>query len=246
MVIDSNILAIKEKYLKYIWNPDDGSVSFFPALKDGTVIVFQGDSITDANRDRSVLAPNDMFGLGGGYVFLAAATLLSHLPDRRLRIYNRGISGDKITTIAKRWEQDTLALNPDFITVLVGVNDYWHISKHGYKGSVELYKETYKNLIARTMKVLPQARLIICEPFAIRCGYVDESWFPEFSKYQAVAFDIAESSGAIFLPFQSLFEVALRVQEATYWCPDGVHPSAAGAYLMASAWLNCIAMLDDR
>jgi len=193
-----------------------------------------------------VIGPNDGFGMGGGHAFLAAATLLSQLPERRLRIYNRGVSGDKVTTMAGRWEEDTLALQPDFITILVGVNDYWHIAKHGYEGSPELYEQVYREIIARTMEALPRARLIIGEPFAIRgCGYVDESWSPEFSMYQHIARDIAAASGASFIPFQSLFEAAAESrQSAAYWCPDGVHPSAAGAHLMASAWLRCVAAID--
>jgi len=231
---------------KHFWGPYDGAVPSFPALRRDTVILVQGDSITEACRDKSVPGPNDGFGLGGGYAFLAASILLSHLPGRRLRIYNRGVSGDKVTTMAGRWEKDTIALKPDFITILVGVNDYWHIAKHGYEGSPELYGRGYRDLVARTQAILPKARLIIGEPFAIRgCGYVDEGWFPEFSIYQRIAREVAASAGALFLPFQDLFEMASREQEAAYWCPDGVHPSAAGAYLMASAWLDCVAAIDE-
>ncbi len=231
---------------KRFWGPYDEAVPPFPALRRDTAILFQGDSITEACRDKSVLGPNDGFGLGGGYAFLAASILLSHLPERWLRIYNRGVSGDKVTTMAERWEEDTIALKPDFITILVGVNDYWHIAKHGYEGSPELYGRVYKDLVARTQAILPKARLIIGEPFALRgCGYVDEGWFPEFSIYQRIAREIAVSAGALFLPFQGLFEAASREQEAAYWCPDGVHPSAAGAYLMASAWLDCVAAIDE-
>jgi len=104
---------------KHFWGPYDGAVPSFPALRRDTVILFQGDSITEACRDKSVPGPNDGFAWGAANAFLAHRSCSRHLPGRRLRIYNRGVSGDKVTTMAGRWEKDTIALKPDFITILV-------------------------------------------------------------------------------------------------------------------------------
>jgi len=83
-----------------------------PALTDGTVIVFQGDSITDAGRDRAAADPNVAHGLGSGYPLLVAAAALAAHPDRGLRFYNRGVSGNKVPDLAARWPSDTVALAP--------------------------------------------------------------------------------------------------------------------------------------
>src|SRR5207248_3603954 len=86
-----------------------------PARADGLVVLFQGDSITDAGRDRQVSEPNLARGLGSGYPLLVAAAALAAHPDRALRFYNRGVSGDKVPDLASRWATDTLALAPDVL-----------------------------------------------------------------------------------------------------------------------------------
>src|SRR5579864_8373098 len=99
----------------------------------GATILFQGDSITDAGRDRNQSAPNATGALGNGYPMLLAAMLLKQWPDLELRIFNRGISGNKVPDLQARWDSDTLSLKPDVLSILVGVNDYWHTRTHGYK-----------------------------------------------------------------------------------------------------------------
>ena len=106
---------------------------------DGTVILFQGDSITDAGRDRAATDPNAARALGSGYPLLVASAALASHPDRGLRFYNRGVSGNKVPDLAARWAADTLALAPDVLSILIGVNDFWHKLGKGYTGTVEDY-----------------------------------------------------------------------------------------------------------
>jgi lysophospholipase L1-like esterase len=206
------------------------------------VILFQGDSITDAGRSREKAEiPNEQPGLGNGYAWLAAAELLTDRPNSGLKIFNRGISGNKVFQLAERWQADCLDLKPDVLSILIGVNDFWHTLDGKYKGTVEVYERDFRALLERTRKALPKLKLVICEPFVLRCGAVNEKWFPGFDAYRAAAKRVARDFRATFIPFQSMFDEAIKYAPAAHWAGDGVHPSAAGASLMAHAWLRTVA-----
>lgn len=208
-------------------------------LKGNQVILFQGDSITDAGRKRDVADPNSQAALGTGYAFLAAAELLNDFPQRGLKIYNKGISGNKVFQLAARWQPDCLDLKPGVLSILIGVNDYWHKHNGNYDGTVEIYERDFRALLKNTKEALPNVRLVIGEPFAVLgCKAVDKTWFPEFDRYREVAKKMAEEFNAVFIPYHSIFEKACKVAPPTYWTADGVHPSIAGAKLMAEAWMQ--------
>jgi lysophospholipase L1-like esterase len=211
------------------------------ALTKGNVILFQGDSITDAGRNRDDGSSNAPAALGSGYSLLAGASLLEKYPKLDLKIYNRGISGNKVYQLAERWDKDCLDLKPDILSILIGVNDIWHKLNGDYKGTVDIYRNDYIALLERTKKALPNVKLIICEPFAVPgVKAVDDKWYPEFYSYQKAARDIADKFGAVFIPYQKIYDEAQKQAPGSYWTPDGVHPSLAGAKLMASAWLETI------
>ena len=210
-------------------------------IQPDSVILFQGDSITDAGRDRGrEKNPNDARALGSGYAFFAAAQLLAEHPGAGLKIYNRGISGNKVFQLAERWDADCLSLKPDVVSILIGVNDIWHRLNGQYNGTVEVYEKDYLALLERTRRALPKVRVVVCEPFVLRCGAVNEKWFPDFDGYRAAAKRVATASGAVFVPFQAMFDEAIRKAPASYWAADGVHPSMAGCHLMARAWLQVV------
>ncbi len=211
----------------------------------GDVILFQGDSITDAGRSRDQAkagTPNNQPGLGNGYAWLAAAELLVDRPGDGLKIFNRGISGHKVFQLADRWQADCLDLKPNVLSILIGVNDIWHSldPKLGYKGTVEIYEHDFHALLERTKKALPKVKLVICEPFVLRCGAVTDKWFPQFDQYRAAAKRVAESQRATFVPFQTMFDEAIKYAPPEHWAGDGVHPSSAGASLMAYFWLHAV------
>lgn len=214
-------------------------------IKKNDVILFQGDSITDAGRSRDedkTSAPNNQPGLGNGYVWLAAAELLVNRPADGLKIFNRGISGHKVFQLAERWQADCLDFNPDVLSILIGVNDIWHSlePKLGYKGTVEIYERDYHALVERTRKALPKVKLVVCEPFVLRCGAVKDNWFPEFDNYRAAARRVADQHRATFVPFQAMFDEAIKYAPPEHWANDGVHPSSAGAALMSHFWLKAV------
>jgi lysophospholipase L1-like esterase len=153
-----------------------GSTGGKSLIAPNETILFQGDSITDAGRDRKITdQPNTPAAMGKGYAWLAASQMLVDMPDAGLKIFNRGISGDKVYQLAARWQTDCLDIKPDLLSILVGVNDFAHVYKHGYEGTVEKYEEDYHALIKRTKDALPKVKLVICEPFILVCGMVEES-----------------------------------------------------------------------
>ncbi len=210
------------------------------SLPENGVVLFQGDSITDAGRSRQALGANDFGGLGDGYALLVACRLLADHPDRRLQCYNRGISGNKVPDLALRWQTDCLELRPHLLSILIGVNDIWHKLNGAYAGTVADYEQGLLALLRRTQQQLPETRIIVCEPFALRCGAVNERWYPEFDERRAACRRVAEQLGCTLVPFQEMFDQAVQQAPPDYWAADGVHPTLAGHALMAKTWLQTV------
>jgi lysophospholipase L1-like esterase len=204
-------------------------------IKKGTVILFQGDSITDAGRKKDVTAPNDAGALGRGYPALVAGELLSDYPDEELQIYNRGISGNKVPDLAGRWDRDAIELKPDILSIKIGVNDYWHTIAFGnkYTGTVDDYEEGYRELIQRTQKEIRGVRIVICDPFTLR------DWEP-YKEYQARARKLADEFDLTWVPLQEVFDKALEAAPSKFWAGDAVHPSSPGHALIAQAWREAV------
>lgn len=210
-------------------------------LEAKDVILFQGDSITDAGRNRQDGLPNSPRGLGTGYPFLCAAALHRRRAADRLKIHNRGISGNRVPDLIARWDRDALDLEPDVLSILIGVNDIWHAKNGSSSGTVEDYGKELHELLDRTRGALPQVRLVMCEPFALRVGAVSDAWYPEFDERRAVAKEQSEVFAATWVPFQSVLDEAVtEAAPAERWLHDGVHPTLGGHALLAEAWLAAV------
>lgn len=210
-------------------------------LPSDAVILFQGDSITDGHRQKDLLSPNDPRGLGNGYVGLVAADLLRKYPARGYRIFNRGVSGNKVFQLSERWKEDCIDLQPSVLSILVGVNDFWHTKTGKYNGTLEKYRSDYFSLLDRTRNEIPELELIIAEPFALPgIRAVDHTWYPAFDEYRATAKELAGIFKATFIPCQKIFNKAVKKAPGVYWTHDGVHPTLAGARLMADAWRKAL------
>lgn len=205
-------------------------------LSVGARILFQGDSITDAGRDKKTEKANNANGLGNGYPFFAAGELLRDHADLKLEVFNRGISGNKVPDLAARWQADCIDVKPNVLSILIGVNDIWHKLNGNYSGTVEDYATGYRKLIEDTQSKLPETRIVICEPFVLKCGAVSEKWFPEFDERREAAVKLAKELKLTLVPFQQMFNRAVEHSPPEYWAGDGVHPTLAGHALMASEW----------
>lgn len=217
---------------------ETSSTAAITALEPGSVILFQGDSITDSGRDKSVLEPNNGKALGKGYAAMAAGEILASHPELKLNCFNRGISGNKIPDLAARWEEDAINLKPTVLSILIGVNDLWHTFAFGnkYKATVADYETGYRELIERSLEKIPGVKIVICEPFTTRTS----NEFKVLADYRAVAKKLADEKKLLFVPFQSLFDEAVKAAPAEFWLWDGIHPSMAGYAIMVRMWREVV------
>lgn len=210
-------------------------------LEKNDVVLFQGDSITDAGRVKTTLTGHNQQALGNGYALLTSAELLSKNADKNLTLYNRGISGNKVFQLADRWDADCLNLKPTVMSIMIGVNDFWHTLTNGYTGTLDVYKNDYDKLLDRTKQALPDLKLIIMQPYFINGIRPEEvKWHPAFDEYQHAAQELAEKYQTTYIPLQSIFNEALKTAPPKYWSADGVHPALPGQSLIAHAWLEAI------
>ena len=186
-------------------------------------ILFQGDSITDGNRGRSA-DPNHI--LGHGYVFIIAARHGAAFPDLKLDFINRGVSGNTVLDLEKRWQTDALELKPDVLSILIGVND------NGRGVALDQYEQVYDKLITEAKAANPKLKLVLCEPFVKPVGTIDEG----IRKRQEIVARLAQKHGAALVHFQRVFDEAAKRAPADYWIWDNVHPTYRGHQLMADEW----------
>ena len=204
-----------------------------------TTILFQGDSITDVGRKREISKPNRPKGLGNGYVKLIVTALQKQSPSQ-YDCYNRGISGNRIVDLYARWKIDGVNLQPNMISILIGVNDTWH--EFGSQNGVEVdrYETIYRLLLDYTLERLPKVRLVLCEPFVLPCGVVTPAWENEMAQRRQIVKNLADTYSATFVPFQTMFDNALDDAPPHQWAEDGVHPTPAGHQRMADLWLKTV------
>lgn len=197
------------------------------AFTPGARILFQGDSITDGNRGRD-RDPNHI--LGHGYVFIIAARHGAAYPEARLEFLNRGVSGNTVADLERRWREDALDLHPDVLSVLVGINDYWH----GI--APERYADTFARIIDQAVAANPRIRLVLGEPFHVGPDRPDA----ELRRRQEMVARMAERQGAAFVRFQHALDEAAQRAPAEYWVWDGIHPTYRGHQIMADAWERAV------
>jgi len=198
-------------------------------LNQNQIILFQGDSITDCGRNREAESlPNDNGALGCGYPGKIAGGLLADSPALNLRIFNRGISGNRVVDLYARWKADGVNLKPDLVSILIGVNDTWH--EFGGRNGVELdrFEQVYRMLLDYTREKAPEAQLVLCEPFTLPCGVITPDWEADIRGRQEIVARLASEFGALLVPFQEMFNVAQKEAAPDYWAMDGVHPTPAG------------------
>ena len=205
------------------------------------VIVFQGDSITDAGRDRM-----DVFGLGIGYPNLVTAELSVEHPYL-YQFFNRGISGNRVVDLYARIKMDMINLKPDYMSILIGINDVWHEIFDHNGVSAEKFERVYGWMIEELLCELPNLKLMLLEPFVLPgsatrsdnenpCRW--EYFRAETDLRREAVKRLADKYGLRFVPLQDMFDKVNADAPDGYWLSDGVHPTAAGHELIKRAWLE--------
>ena len=189
--------------------------------------LFQGDSITDANR---VDENQDNFGLGCGYALLLASEVERNTKDK-IKFVNRGNSGDRITDVYARIKEDIINLKPDYMSILIGVNDVSHELTQGCGVAPEKFSKIYSMLIEEIKEALPETKIIILEPFVLKGSATTELWEQfncEVRKLAKASKQVAEQFSLKFVPLQAEFDKVSSDGDTRYWSVDGIHPTAAG------------------
>jgi len=200
-------------------------------------VLFFGDSITDANRTRD----NDvaMTSKGSGYVRDVASDL-KVIDPLGIEVINRGISGNRVVDLYARVKMDLWNLNPDVISILIGVNDVWHEVAHQNGVELDRFIKVYKMLIEDTRKALPNAKIILMEPFVLKCAATEERYdeFLAVKDYAKAVKELAKEYCLDFLPLQDRLDEAASKYGEKECLMDGVHPNMLGARIIADEWLK--------
>ncbi len=201
--------------------------------------LFQGDSITDAGRDDE---NEDNFGLGCGYALLVASDFMKNSKEK-LRFINRGVSGDRITDVYARIKEDIINLKPDFMSILIGVNDVAHELTMKCGVDTDKFEKIYSMLIDEVKEALPHIKIIIIEPFVLNGTATAEMWEQfsyEVKDRAAASKRIAEKYKLEFVPLQNIFDEVCADGDTRYWSVDGVHPTAAGHQIIKEELIKTI------
>lgn len=203
-------------------------------IKDNSIVLFQGDSITDCGRSRE----NDE-ELGAGYANMVAAWFSAAYPEKNVKFINRGISGNRVRDLVARWEEDCIKLKPSLVSILIGINDCWRRYDRNDPTSVEDFKAGYRKILTQIRENL-DAEILICEPFVLPYPEDRKQWREDLDpKIQAVR-ELAREFKTLYVPLDGLFAAACTQREPKFWAADGVHPTQAGHALIAQAWLKAV------
>ncbi|CAN5122346.1 SGNH/GDSL hydrolase family protein [soil metagenome] len=217
--------------------PDTSSIA--AVNETGLVFLFQGDSITDGNRGRST-DPNHI--MGHGYAFSVASRIGADFPERDFSFYNRGVSGNKITDLQKRWQTDTLDLKPSVLSILIGINDTAAtINKPTEATTLDQFETIYRSLLEESRRSNPDVLFVLGIPFVYPVGKRTESWErwrDDTVNRQAVVRKLATEYNAVVVDYPAVLDKAIAQKNAEYWVWDGVHPTVFAHELMAREWIK--------
>ncbi len=206
-----------------------------PLFTNEARILFTGDSITDAGRDRS--NHND---LGYGYALWIASWFHAAHPENQAAFLNRGISGNRIKDLKGRWKEDCLDLQPTVVSILIGINDTWRRFDSGEATSIEDFERDYRAILTSTQQAL-HPRFVLCEPFVLPIPQDRRAWRIDLDPRIQVTRQLALEFNAVLVPLDGIFAQAAAARgDLAFWCADGVHPTHAGHALIAQAWLQAL------
>jgi lysophospholipase L1-like esterase len=199
-----------------------------------------GDSITDAERFAELrFLPSG--GLGHGYVSYVAALLSAVHPEHGIQVINRGVSGNTVRDLKLRWQEDVLNMNPDWVSIMIGINDVWqqfdtpdNPAEHVY---IEEYRQTLEELLGQTTKKVKG--IVLLTPYYIEPNHKDPMRI-EMDRYGKEVRTLSEKFNTVFIDIQANFDEALNTYSPTYLAEDKIHPSPVGHMIIAYAFLKAV------
>ena len=236
-----------------LWGADHTSTIFnernsnLPKFENGARLLFQGDSITDMKWGRNQKDRNHY--LGHSYVFLLASRLGVDMADANLEFFNRGVSGNKVSDLRKRWQKDAIEMNPDWLTVLIGVND---VSQgRGQPVDLKKWEQDYRHILNQSRRANHKLNIILMDPFVLRMTRLNSDdqwkyWRGEIDKLGKIVVRLAKDFNAIHVETQKIFDQAASYVSPGNWIWDGVHPLPQGHELIARNWLQAVAKATNK
>lgn len=201
-------------------------------------IVFQGDSITDAGRDR-----RNYHDVGPGYPKYAAQHIMAANPDVEFEFINQGISGNRTSQLFDRFYKDALAFEPDIISILIGINDIWHRYDGNKVATTDAQLELNYRSILELIRRESNAKIVMIAPFLLDkepyAGMRDD-----LARVLPIVRRLADEFADVFVPLDKHFEEALKTQpEPLYFSADGVHPNENGRAFIGKVYADAIDQL---
>lgn len=209
-------------------------------IPDKTKLIFIGDSITDCGRERQTPASpwDSPVDLGCGYVSLVNALIQNAHPESNTRILNRGIGGDTVRDLAQRWQRDVIHLEPDWLSIKIGINDVWRQfdsprSPHTHVLPEE-FESTYRSILELTRPKLQ--RLILITPYYLQPD-PQEPMKARMDEYRQTVTQLASDYDATLVDSQIALDRLMQHIDPTQIAEDRVHPGIIGHMAIAQAFL---------
>ena len=206
-------------------------------IQDGQTVVSIGDSITDCGRRGAA------FPFGTGYVSMLIELTVAGWPDRDIRFINKGIGGNTCADLLARWEDDLIRHQPDWVTVLIGINDLHKTMRQVEDHSPEIFRKNYTGIMD-ALKEKTSAQVVLLDPFFVSTDRTGRSYrttvLDMIDDYVAVVDEMAERYGTRRVRLHEVFQRQLRFRDPDVFCPEPVHPNHTGHMVIAVELLKAL------
>jgi len=208
-------------------------------FQPNSTVLFYGDSVTDATRKKE-----DPLDLGQGYANKVATVYTALYPQNHVRFLNRGVGGNRLIDLLERYDLDARPTNPDFISILVGINDTWRRYDRGMTVTEPEFEGQYRSLLGRFRSDFPKARILLIEPFLLSVDPEKAQYWEDLAPKIEIVRKLAAELADFYVPTNEVFASA----QSEGYLPaqlseDGVHPTSIGHTYLAIAWLRAIRAL---
>ena len=208
-------------------------------IQPNSKLLMIGNSITDCGRNYDASYSDEV--LGDGYVRFISDFLKSTYPESGIEIVNKGISGDTVRNLKKRWQRDVLGLSPDWLSIMIGINDVWQQINDSLPPEnwvlIDEYEQTLDELVGAVAPSL--MGLVLMTPYVLELDQSDEMR-SKMDAYGQIVRKIAEKYDALFVDTQAAFDEVLQKKDATELSNDRVHMNAVGHKVLAEGFLKIV------
>jgi len=209
-----------------------------PFFKKGQVVLFQGDSVTDCGRIRE-----DISSLAG-YAGKIASIYNTLFPENEVVFINKGVSGDRVPDLIVRYGDDFLDIEPDFISILIGINDVWRRYDSNDPSTVDAFRDHYEYLLKMIKHNMPEAKIMIMEPFVLDSLPDRATWREDLDPKIQVVRELAREFADYYISLDGIFaSLCVNTYSPAELSPDGVHPSDLGHSVIADAYLKALEII---